>query len=208
MPYLNQIPGYLQGQYNPYIQQGQGAYNQLAPQYQQLLAGGGNLQNEYNSLAQNPGGALNAIGQNFHQSPGYQFNVNQATQAANNAAAAGGMAGSPQEQQNLATTVSGLANQNYNTYLDQATGLLGAGLQGQQNMYNQGLAGEQAFQQQGYDANNELAQSVANNLMSEGNLAYQGANSQNQFNQMQGMAQAGLNSGAMSSIFGGLGALF
>lgn len=171
-PYLNQIPGTISPYYNPYINNGTSAGNTLNGQY-------GNLLN-------NPGGMVNQIGSNYHQSPGFQFALQQALQAGNHSAAAGGMAGSPQNQQQSMQTATGLADQDYNNYLQNAMG-----------MYNQGLQGEQGMYGIGYNASNSLAQSLANNLQSQAGLAYQGANNSNQH-----------SGGIFGDIFGGLGDFF
>jgi hypothetical protein len=153
--YLNQIPGTITPYYQPYINAGT----------QDL----GSLQQQLQMLINNPGGMMNKMGAGYQQSPGYQFNVEQATNAANQASAAGGMVGSPQEQQQLATTVTGLANQDYYNYLDHIL-----------NMYGMGMKGLGGVAKGGYMASNELAQSLANNLMSQAGLAYSGAANTNQ----------------------------
>jgi hypothetical protein len=177
-PYLNQIPGTLTPYYQPYINAGNSALNTLMPQY--------------NNLVSNPGQQLNTIGQGYQQSPGYQFNVDQATKAANQAAAAGGMLGSPAEQQSLATTVTGLANQDYNNWMNQALGLYGTGLQGLGNINTMG-----------YGASNELAQSLANNLMSQAQLAYAGQANQNQSKQGGWGSLIGGGASMLPFLFGG-----
>lgn len=174
--YYNQIPGVISPYYQPYIQQGQNAMNQLMPQYSQLI--------------NNPGGFLNQMGQGFHQSPGYQFQVNQALGAANRAGAAGGMLGSPEEQQNIASTVNNLADQDYYNWLGQASNMYGAGLQGLQGM-----------NQMGFNASDTLASSLANNFMNQGNLAYAGQANQNQ--QRGGLFGQGL--GLLGSALGSFG---
>lgn len=153
MGYLNQIPGYLNQYLSPYINAGQNALPILQNQYSQLM---------------NPN-FINQFGQGFQQSPGFNFQVNQATNAANRTAAAGGMLGSPEEQQNLATTVSGLANQDYYNWLQHAMGAYGTGLSGEQNLYNTG-----------FNASNNLSDSLASALMSQANLSYAGQANQNQ----------------------------
>jgi hypothetical protein len=155
MPYLNQIPGMLQGNFNPYMQYGQ----QALP----------NLQNQYNQLMN--GNFINNMGKNFQQSPGLQFQIGQATNAANRAAAAGGTLGTPAEQQNLANVTGGLANQDYYNWLDHAMGAYGQGLQGEQ-----GLAG------MGLNAAGQMSQGMQDALMSQANLAYAGQQNQNQMN--------------------------
>lgn len=169
--YLNQIPGTLKPYYDPYINSGKEAMGTLMPQYQ--------------SLINDPTGLMNAIGQNYQQSPGYQYNVDQATSGANQAAAAGGMVGSPAEQEELAKRISGISSQDYNNYLQTALGQYGMGMQGMQGI-----------NQMGYNASTGLGDNLASALMSQANLAYAGQANQNQ------------QSGQRNSGFGaGLGAL-
>jgi hypothetical protein len=153
--YLNQIGGTISPYYQPYINAGMGAM--------------GDLQSQYKNLLSNPTAIMNQIGSTFKASPGYQYNVNKATQGANSAAAAGGFAGSPAEQAALAGQISGLASQDYNNYMNQGLGL-----------YGQGLNVAQGINQMGYGASNELAQSLMSALMTQAQNAYSGANNQNQ----------------------------
>ncbi len=155
MPYeqqgMNQLPGY----YKPYMQAGQGALGTLGGQYSQLL--------------NNPGGMFNQIGQSYHQSPGFQFAMRQAMMGANQGAAAGGMAGSPSAMQNNMQIATGLGNQDYYNYMNNAMGMYGQGLQGEQ-----GLAGL------GYDASNSLGTNMGDMYNNEAQLAYAGQADQNQ----------------------------
>ena len=194
--YYNQIPGMLQGMFNPYMQMGQQAGQSLQGQYGQLAGLLPGLMQQYGNLAQNPGAVMSQIGAGYQQSPGFQFQLNQGMNAAKNAAASGGMAGSPQAQQNAATMATGLANQDYYNYLNKALGLYGQGLQGQQGLYGAGLQGLQGLQAQGYDATNQLGGGLMQALMNQGNLAFAGQAAQNQ---QQGSA--------WGDLFGGLGAL-
>jgi hypothetical protein len=120
-------------------------------------------------MMNDPSGLMNKFGQGYKQSPGYQFQVNQATGAANNAASAGGMLGSPMHQQNTANMVNNLANQDYNQYLSHALGLYGQGLAGQQGIYNTGA-----------QVSGNLGENLSNSLMNQGNLAYSNSMNQNQ----------------------------
>ena len=165
MPYLNQIPGMLQGNYSPYMQAGQNALPQLQNQYSQLMNGN----------------FINNMGKNFQQSPGLQFQIGQATNAANRAAAAGGSLGTPAEQQNLAGITSGLANQDYYNWMNHAMGAYGMGLQGEQDMAHMGL-----------NATGMMSQQMQDALMSQANLGYAGQQNQNQ-----------MNGGMWGSIIGG-----
>lgn len=178
--YLQQVPGAISPYYNPYIGAGQ---NSL-----------GILQGQYGNLLNNPGGVLNQIGQGYQQSPGFQFQTQQALQAANRAASAGGMLGSPMEQQSIAGTVNGLANQDYNQYLQNAM-----------QMFGQGLQGEQGLNQEGFQASNEMAGDLANNLNSQAQLAYTGQQNQNQHNGGMWGSLFGLAGDAAGSLFGPAG---
>lgn len=177
MPYLNQIPGMLNNTFSPYINAGMSALPQL--------------QKQYGNLINNPTGIMNGIGKTFQQSPGYQFQTQQAMNAANRAAAAGGMLGTPQEQQNIAGTVNGMANQDYYNYLNHGLGLYQTGLQGMGDLYHTG-----------YNASSNLGEDLASSLMSQANLAYAGQADQNQM--MQGGLGdiGGLISGGLGAIFG------
>lgn len=168
MPYFNNIQQQLPGYFQPYMQAGQ---NALGP-----------LQQAYGQLLSNPGGVMNQIGSGYQQSPGYQFQLKQGLNASNNAAAAGGMSGTPMAQYNSGQFATGLANQDYYNYLSHALGMYGQGLQGMQ-----GLAG------MGYGASTGLGEDLAGLAGAQGQLAYSGA-----ANQDQSMG------GSIGSIIGGL----
>lgn len=168
--YYRQIPDILKQYLGPYAERGNQVYGGLEDQYKQMM--------------NDPNAMLNKFGQGYQQSPGYQFQVNQATGAANNAASAGGMLGSPQHQQQTASMVNNLANQDFNQYLGNAMNMYGRGLSGQQGIYNAGAG-----------MGGSLGENLANSLMSQGNLAYSNANNKNQSaQQMMGML---LNAGMM-----------
>lgn len=155
MPYLNQIPGQTQQYQQPYFDAGKSQLPRLQDQYSQLM--------------NDPGGRMNKIGESFQQSPGFQFAMDQAMQGGNHAAAAGGMAGSPQHEQQNMQLATNLGNQEYNNWLQNAMGMYGQGLQGAQGMSNQG---QQAGQ--------SMADMIAQTLAQQGNLAFQGSRQQNQ----------------------------
>lgn len=81
----------------------------------------------YINAGTNPTETLSKFGAGYQASPGYQYNVDQATKAANNAAAAGGFIGSPQQQEYMAKQIGGLASQDYNQYMNNALGLYNTG---------------------------------------------------------------------------------
>ena len=164
MPYMQQIPGVLQQYYSPYANAGQGSLNTLMQQY--------------NTLLNNPQAIMQMAGSGYQQSPGYQYQYDQAMNAQNSAAASGGMLGTPYHQENAATTANDLANQDYEQYLNQTLGL-----------YGKGLEGEQGLNQMGYNASNELATGLATNLGNEGGMAYSGVAGQNAYDAAQEAAQ-------------------
>ena len=171
-PFLNQVPGQIKPYYDPYINAGK--------QAQPIL------QNQYQKYATNPVGSLNENGSQFRQSPGYAWRVKQAEQAAAHAEAAGGMAGSPEHQQNAADMVGHLADQDYNDWISHVLGIQGMGLEGESHLNDVG-----------YGASNELAQSLGNNLMSKASLGYAGAANQNQ---MEG-GTTGAELGFLGNVF-------
>jgi hypothetical protein len=170
MEYLHQIPGAISPYFDPYINAGKGAIP--------------TLQGQYGSILENPGGKLNDIGSHYQQSPGFKFALQQALQGSGNAAAAGGMAGSPQHQQQNMQLATDIANQDYYNWLGKATGLYGAGLQGEQGIYQGGLT-----------AGTSMSDQIAQMLAQKANLAYAGAANQN-----QGFGNALGNIGAIASF--------
>jgi hypothetical protein len=109
--------------------------------------------------------------------------------AANAAAAAGGYLGNNQHQMNSASMASNLANQDFYNYLSKIMSL-----------YGNGISGYEGINQIGYNASNELANSLGNNLMNQGNLAYAGAQNQNQSNSDLFNSLIGLGTTLISKI--------
>jgi hypothetical protein len=182
-PYLDQMESTISPYYKPYIENG----NQLMPY----------MQDQYKSLINNPMGMYNQVSQGYQQSPGYQWQQEQGMNAANNAAAAGGMIGSPQHQQQAATMTQGLANQDYWNYMSNAlgssSGMFGAGLNGMSGLNNMQY-------KTGYHASNELANSLGNSLLTQANNAYAGQQNENE-------SEGGLF-GSLGSMAGMVGSLF
>lgn len=145
---FNRASGYL----NPFLKGGADAFGRYGKESQGLTGLRGPLMEQINRMMSNPGDLLKSIGQGYQQSPGYQFNVDEATKAMNAASQAGGMVGTPAHQQNIAQTVTGLANQDYNNYMNQALGLYGQGMGAGQNMYGMGFGGLGNMSQMGLNA--------------------------------------------------------
>ncbi len=167
-PYLEGIQGQM-GQYlNPYMDAGKRAM--------------GTLEGQYNQNINDPTHMMNQIGAGFQHSPGYAAQVAAAEGAANRASAAGGMLGSPQQQQQIAGTVNQMANQDYYNYVDRGMG-----------QYNMGLGGLGNINQMGYGAAGQMSQGALQQALAQAQNAYEGANT---YNQQKG--------GGIGSIVGGL----
>jgi hypothetical protein len=178
-----------QGQALPALQQGyqtgQTALNQGIGAFTPLA----NLGTQYSSvspLLTNALGAGGAAGQQSalnafqNYNPGYQFALNQAQQAAERAAGAGGMTASGNLIQAEQQNASNLANQNFNNWISQlqGTGQMGLGAtqaaaQGQAAGYGglANLASQYAQNQANVYGNVEGATIGANNLAAAGEAA-------------------------------------
>lgn len=170
--YLSQIPGKMNPYYQPYINAGRGALD--------------TLRSEYGNLLNNPSGVYGKLAQDYEPSKGYQFLLQQALNAGDNASARGGMLGTPQHQQEAMQTAQGLASQDFEKYLHNIMGL-----------YQGGLGGMQGLEQQGYGASTDYGNMLGSVLGQQAQNAYAGR---------AGMNQA--NSQNWSNIFGGLGSIF
>ena len=167
MPYLNQIPGQTNQYLDPFFQAGKGALDPLQEQYKNLLG--------------DPGGFINKIGESYQQSPGFKAAMEQALTAGNHAAAAGGMAGSPQSQFQQMKMATDLTNQDYGDWMKNALGL-----------YGQGLTGEQGMAGMGQQAGQSMADMIAQVLAQQANMAFRGQQEKNS---------------QQNSLLGGLGKL-
>lgn len=154
MPYFNQIPGQTNQYYQPWFEAGKN-----------MIPG---LTDQYNQLMNDPSKRLNDIGAAYKESPGFKFAMQQALQGSGHAAAAGGMAGSPQHEQQNMELAQNIASKDYNDYMNNALGLYGLGLNGGQNMSNQG---QQAGQ--------SMADMIAQTLAQQANMAFRGQQEKN-----------------------------
>ena len=107
-----------------------GMEQKFDPYYQAGTEGLGTLQEQLAKMYGDPSALYAQLGAGYQQSPGFQYNVDAATKAAQRAAAAGGQLGSPAEQQALAQQVSGMASQDFGDYMNKVLGLYGGGIQG------------------------------------------------------------------------------
>ena len=155
--YLNQIPGMGHQQFDPYIQQGQQAYGALNPQFMQML--------------QDPGAFRSKLMEGYDPSQDYKNQQEEVMKAIQGNAAAGGSAGSDFSNKQAGEMTNKLLGADKQNYLNSVLGI-----------QNTGMGGEQGFQQQGFGANQSLAELLQGALNQQGGLAFQGAQNQNQQN--------------------------
>lgn len=98
-----------------YLQQIQQMLPQYFQPYQQML---------------DPAQLMKQIGASYQASPGYEYELGQAMRGIGQAAAAGGMAGSPMQQQQTAEAAQGIAARDYGDYMQRALGLYTTGAGG------------------------------------------------------------------------------
>jgi hypothetical protein len=183
MPYLQQAQNQLPSYFQPWMDAGKNALPQLQQQYGNLIGNGGALQAQNNELMNNPSAVMNRIGSTFQASPGYNWQAGQAMNAANHAAAAGGMLGSPAEQQGVANSVGQMANQDYYNYLNHGMSLFGQGLNNNMSLYGMGLNGLGDLSHMGLSASSSLGEDLSSLLQSQAQLAYAGQADKNQSQQ-------------------------
>lgn len=195
--YYNKIPGMLNQQYSPWINAGQSVLPGMEQYMNRGNQAGSQLMGDYNQMTNDPSGLLNKLGSGFHQSPGYGFQTSQALNAANRASAAGGMAGSPEEQQQIAGITNQLANQDYYNYLNHSQQMYGMGIEGLQGTERLGgMAGSDIYNQ-GAGAANSLAQNLGEAYMNQGNLKM----AQTQYNNQRKGQAYGQIWGGINNIF-------
>lgn len=158
---LEQVPDIYKQYFNPYVQQGQSAYNTLNPITSQM--------------ATDPAAYLESLMKGYTPSRGYQLQKDEALKAAGATAAAGGRRGTTDDLMNEARIADMLQGQDMQQWLQNAMGIQG-----------QGMAGQQHFYDTGYGASQNLAGGLAGNLgdlanllQSQGGLAFQGQNQKN-----------------------------
>ena len=178
-PYLNQIPGVAHQGYDPYINRG--------------LDAGGKAQTQYDRLLSDPTGFINEIMKNYKESDSYNFAKDRLTKEMGNTAAAGGIAGTPLDQMNQAEGVQGLLSKDMQQYLQNALGVYGTGLSGEQGLYDTG-----------FNASSNLTDALGGALNQQAGLAFQGQQQKNMDrNAKWNMLAKALGIGA-GAFFGGL----
>lgn len=151
--YLEQIPGVGKQYYNPYIDQGRRAGSLLESEYGKLLK---------------PTSFIDDIMKNYNMSKGAMYKRDQLGRGIGATAAAGGYAGTPEHQLEYGEMADKLMSDDMQQYLQNALGV-----------YGTGLSGEQGFYGKGFEASDRLAELIAGMLSSQAGGAFQSANQTN-----------------------------
>lgn len=146
---MGQIPGAVKPYYQPYIDRGQQSGDKLTQQYEDLIT--------------NPGKVYSDLGAGYKESPGYQFKLQQALAAAQHANQAGGMLGTPQDQQQQAGVANDVASQDFEEYINHILGL-----------YDTGTKGRQTEEEQGYNSSTGYGDIIGSVLGQQGNNQFTG----------------------------------
>jgi hypothetical protein len=169
--YLGQIEGRVNPYYKPYIDQG----NQVDPA----------LREQYSQMMNDPNMLFSKLASGYNKSPGYDWRLKQGEGAISNAAAAGGMAGSQQHQQQSGQLAEDMASEDFNKYMDRVLGIFGGGQQGLEGISNRG-----------FGASSSMADAIANILGTQAQYAYAGKAGEN-----------AANAADEKNLYGGLGSL-
>ena len=154
MEYTSQMEEMLTKYLGSYMEHGKNAGDALFREFMMLL--------------NNPQGQYDELTAGFEESPGYEYNYNQSMNASNSAAAAGGMLGSPAHQQAASEQATQNANQEFSNYFDDML-----------NLYMTGIGMGQDFYKTGYGASSQMADTMAQNLWKEAQLAALGTMGRN-----------------------------
>lgn len=152
--YLNQIPGVGHQGYDPYVNAG--------------LDASGKTKSKYEELMEDPTAFINKLMEGYKPSEGYQFQKDQLTKELSNTAAAGGVAGTPQDQLNQGEAIQKLLSGDMQQFLKNVLGV-----------FNTGLEGEEGIAGRGFDASKQLTDLLGGALNQQGGLAFNDAQQKN-----------------------------
>lgn len=178
MPIAQQIPGAVQPYYQPYIDAGRQAGQESGAMY--------------GRMANDPMQYLQELMNGYSMSDGYKHKENRLLNTASNAAAAGGFAGLPYDQEQQMSIQNALMDESMQQWLQNVLGIQGTGLAGQQHQADQG-----------YNASTGYGDILGGSLNQQAGIAFQGQQQRNQDrNGMRGLL-AGLLGGAGGFMSGG-----
>lgn len=127
------------------------------------------LEEQMMMLLYSPQAINQMMGSTYTASPGYDYQMEQSMNAANQAAAAGGMLGTPSHQTQAMEQSQQIANQDYWQYVNHLT-----------NLYLQGLGIAGDINQMGYKASSTMASDLQRFMGAQMGLTAQSANWENQ----------------------------
>lgn len=167
-------------------------YNQGLQYYQPYYDQGTDAFGKYGQAVDrmsDPTQFVNGIMDQYQESPGAQFQQQQGLMQANNASAASGSLGSPQEQIALQKYGQGVSNQDMQQYMQNALGVNSQYLSGLGNQSQMGFGAAQSMNQNRQGLADNLAELLQNLGLS----------------QAQGSQAMG---GGLGGLLGGLGSIF
>lgn len=166
------------GYYDPFMQQGAAAYQNISPIYRQMT--------------ESPQDYLGNLMKSYSPSQYYQSQRDKGAAALANSAAAGGMRGSVADVEGQTNLTNSLLNQDMQNWLKNALGYQNLGLQGQQHIYDTG-----------YEATKGLTGDISNILGTQEQLAFQGQREKQRQNQDLISSLFGAAGGIFGGMYGG-----
>jgi len=176
--YIDQIPGEAHNTYDPYINQGKES--------------GQNAHDAFEEMMKDPQGFINKIMGGYNESDQYKYQKEKLGTAMSNTAAAGGIAGTPLDQQNQGEAIQKLLSADQQQWLQNVLG-----------RYDTGLTGEQGEATRGYDASGKLNDITTSNLNQKGTNAFNDAQQKNSDKSALISALVKALGGAAGGAFGG-----
>ncbi len=152
--YLTQIPGVGAKYYNPYIEGGNRA--------------GASLEGEYGKMTNDPTSFIDEIMKHYNLSKGATYARDELGRGIGATAAAGGFAGTPEHQKEYGEMADKIMSGDMQQFLQNALGVYGTGLTGEQDVYNKG-----------FTASGNMADLLGGNLSSQAGLGFQNASQNN-----------------------------
>lgn len=155
MQYSQQLPGTVRPYYEPFIEQGQQANQDINPQYSRM--------------ATDPAEYMNQLMKNYSLDEGFQMQKKNLQRELSGVAAAGGYRGNQYDQEQQAKLVSALLASHRGDWFDRVRELQQGGLEGRRRTADLGFV-----------ASTGLGDILGSNLNQMGSLAFQGAQAKQQ----------------------------
>lgn len=175
--YLDKITNLDKEYYDPYISQGNKAYEAFNPILNQMLS--------------DPGSYLNNMKNQYQESPFYKLQQQEMLNTIGKAGAGGGYSINPSQYMSSSGLEASLMGPEMQDWLQNVMGV-----------QKQGLGGEMGFYDTGYKASQAMASDLANVLGTKGSMAFRDARDRNKANQdlLSSLTQlVGLGAGALGN---------